>query len=247
MPLARHRGALLAPVHKTHRQDTLPALGTNIASKANRDGVAERCADPAVHTSLAVDRALITYDDARRRAVELPLGKTAQHHDAHTRYRRHTVPGIGTMLRLVLRDDIHASARVPRGQDCASSCRLVTCAKASAGQRSGTSGTHIGNAHLPWAFAKAAVVCFRDTPAGQPWLRRLANKPSKGKALTILAHTWARAVSDRCKRQTACARHTCLPAEGRRVGEPNVALDSARMPLRTNARPAVNPGVSAHA
>src|SRR5712691_341218 len=49
MPLARTRGALLGHVHNTNRQYNLPAIGKNIADKTNRDGVAERFADPAVH------------------------------------------------------------------------------------------------------------------------------------------------------------------------------------------------------
>ena len=53
MHLARTRGALLAHVHNTNSQYTLPAIGKKIAYKANRDGVAERCADPAVHKSIA--------------------------------------------------------------------------------------------------------------------------------------------------------------------------------------------------
>ena len=70
MHLARTRGELLAHVHNTNSQYTLPAIGTKIAYKANRDGVAERCADPAVHKSIAVDLALITSDDALLRDVE---------------------------------------------------------------------------------------------------------------------------------------------------------------------------------
>ena len=128
------------------------------------------------------------------RDVELTIVKTAKHHDAQTLYLLHTVPGIGTILSLVLLYDIHDSARFPRVQDFASSCRLVTCAKESAGKRSGTSGTTIGNAHLTWAFSEAAVLCLRDNPAGQKLLTRLEKKHSKGKALTILAHTLARAV-----------------------------------------------------
>jgi len=75
------------------------------------------------------------------------------------REKLQTVPGIGTILRLVLLYDIHDMARFPRVQDFASSCRLVKCAKASAGKRSGTSGTTIGNAHLTWACSEAAVFC----------------------------------------------------------------------------------------
>jgi transposase len=104
------------------------------------------------------------------------------------------VPGLGTILSLVLLYDMHEMARFPRVQDCASSCRLVTCAKASAGQRSGTSGSTRGHAHLTWAFSEAAVLFLRDHPAAQTLLARLEKKPSQGKALTILAHPLARAV-----------------------------------------------------
>ena len=159
LPLARQRGALLAHGHQTNRQYHLPAMGKKSASQANRDGVAERFAAPAVPKSLAVDRALIPSDDAVRREVERPIVTTAKPHDAQTLSLRHTVPGIGKILSLVLLYDMHDSARFPRGQDVASSGRLVTCARASAGQRAGTSGATIGNAHLTWACSEAAVFC----------------------------------------------------------------------------------------
>src|SRR5206468_3861503 len=107
MPLARTRGELLAHVHHTTSQYTLPAIGTKIASTANRDGVAERCADPAVHTSIAVDLALITSCDELLRDVERTIGTTAKHHDAQTLSLLHTVPGIGKILSLGLLYDMH--------------------------------------------------------------------------------------------------------------------------------------------
>jgi transposase len=172
MPLARTRGALLAHVHHTNSPYHLPAIGNKIASKTNREGVAERCAAPAVHKSIAVDRARIPSDDARWRAVALPIVNTAKHHDAHTLSLLHTVPGIGTILSLVLLYEMHAIERFPRVQDFASSCRLVKCARASAGTRSGTSGNQMGHAPLTWAFAEAAVFCLRDHPAAQKFLAR---------------------------------------------------------------------------
>ena len=210
MHLARTRGALLAHVQNTNSQDNLPAIGTKIAYKANRDGVAERCADPAVHKSLEVEFALIIYDDALLRDVELTIVTTAKHHDAQTLSLLQTVPGIGTILSLVLLYEMHDIARFPRVQDVASSCRLVTCARASAGKRSGTSGSKIGNAHLTWAFAEAAVFFLRDHPAAQTLLARLENKHSQGKALTILAHQLARVVYDMLQRQTAFDLELCL-------------------------------------
>jgi transposase len=192
--LTRKRAELLAHIQNTNSQYNLPAIGKKIAYKANRDGVAERFADSAVQKSIEVDLALITYYDELLRDVELTIVKTAKHHDAHTLYLLHTVPGIGKILSLVLLYEIHQIDRFPRVQDFASYCRLVKCAKESAGKRSGTSGTKIGNAHLKWAFSEAAVLFLRDNPAGQKFLTRLEKKHGKGKALTILAHKLARAV-----------------------------------------------------
>ena len=192
--LARTRGARLAPVQPTNRPSDLPPLGQTIADNTTRDGVAERVADPAVHQRSDVARARITADAARRRDVERPLVNPATPHDATILSRLHTVPGLGQIRSLVRLDDSHPSDRVPRGQDVAADGRLVTCAKAAAGHRSGTSGTHIGQAHLTWAFSAAAVFCLRDHPAGQTCLTRLAHTPRQGQALTSFAHHFARAV-----------------------------------------------------
>jgi Transposase DDE domain/Transposase domain (DUF772) len=82
-------------------------------------------------------------------------------------------------------------------------CRLVKCAKESAGKRDGTSGKKIGNAYLKWAFSEAAVLFLRNNPAGQKYCARVVKKHGKGKALTVLAHKLARAVYYMCKRDTA--------------------------------------------
>ena len=140
--------------------------------------------------------------------MELPIVTTAKHHDANTLYLLQTVPGIGKILRLVLLYEIHQIDRFPRVQDFVSYCRLVKCARESAGKRYGTSGTTIGNAHLTWAFSEAAVLFLRDHPAAQQSLARLEKKHDKGKALTILAQKLARAVYYMLKRQVAFDRET---------------------------------------
>ena len=114
-----------------------------------------------------------------------------------------------------------------------SSCRRVKCAKASAGKRSGTSGTKIGNAYRKWAFSEAAVLFLRDKPAGQTYLTRLEKKHGKGKALTILAHTWARAVSLMLQRPTAFEMDQFLNGSGSRAGEPDASLDREGMSLQS--------------
>ena len=180
--LMRQRAALLTHIQQTNSQYNLPEIGKQIAYKATRDGVAERFPDPAVQKSIEVDLALIGHYDALLRDLELAMVTTAKQHDANTLYLLQTVPGIGKILSLVLLYEIHDIARFPRVQDFVSYCRLVKCAKESAGKRSGTSGTKIGNAYLKWAFSEAAALFLRNNPAGQKYLARLENKHGKGKA-----------------------------------------------------------------
>jgi transposase len=130
----------------------------------------------------------------------LTIVQTAKQHDAQTLYRLQAVPGIGKILSLVLLYEIHDISRFPRVQDFVSYCRLVTCARESAGKRYGTAGTKIGHAYLTWAFSEAAVLFLRNNPAGQKYLTRIEKKHGKGKALTVLAHKLARAVYDMLKR-----------------------------------------------
>ncbi len=102
MPLMRKRAELLTHVQHTNCQDNVPEIGQKIASKASRAGVAERLPDPAVPKSIAVDLALIDYNDQRLRDLELAMVTTAKPHDANTLYVLQTVPGLGKILRLVL-------------------------------------------------------------------------------------------------------------------------------------------------
>jgi transposase len=130
------RDRLRRRVHLTRKSaELLPEIGKKIAYKANRDGVAERFPDPAVQKSIEVDLALIGSYDQLRSDVELTIVQTAKQHDAHTLYRLQSVPGIGTILRLVLLYEIHDMRRFLRVQDFMSYFRLVKCAQESAGKR----------------------------------------------------------------------------------------------------------------
>ena len=133
--------------------------------------------------------------------MELTIVQTAKQHNAQALYRLQSVPGIGKILSLVLLYEIHDITRFPQVQDFVSYCRLVKCAKESAGKRYGTAGTKIGNAYLKWAFSEAAVLFLRNNLAGQKYLARLEKKHGKGKALTVLAHKLARAVYYMWKRE----------------------------------------------
>jgi hypothetical protein len=162
----------LAHGHNTQSPYHLPEIGTKSADKANRDGVAERLAAPAVPKTMAVDLALITSEDELRKALDLSSLKTAKPHDAPTLYLLHPVPGIGKMLSLVLRYASPDLDRFARGQACVASGRLLQWAKASAGNRGGPSGKKIGHGHLQGACADAATLCLRNQVAGQRYLAR---------------------------------------------------------------------------
>ena len=220
MHLMRKRAELLAHVQNTNSQYNLPEIGKKIAYKANRAGVAERFPDPAVQKSIEVDLALIDYYDRLLSDLELYIVKTARQHDANTLYRLQTVPGVGKILSLVLLYEIHDIQRFPRVQDFVSYCRLVKCAKESAGKRYGTAGKKIGNAYLKWAFSEAAVLFLRNNAQGQKYLARLEKKHGQGKALTILAHKLARAVYYMLLRDTVFEMDTFLNGYGSRAGEP---------------------------
>jgi transposase len=188
-----------------------------------------------VQKSVAVDRALLDSDDQLRSAVELPIGQTAKQHQAQTRYRLPSVPGSGKVLRVVLLDESHDLTRFPRVQDVVSSCRLVTWAKASAGKRSGTSGARIGTTSLKWAFSEAAVLFLRNHPAAPQDLARLAPTHGQGNALTVFAHTWARAVDDRLTRDTVFDRQKFLNGSSSGAGEPTASRDDHGLSLACSA------------
>jgi transposase len=170
--LVQKRAELLAHLQNTNSQYHLPEIGKKLASKANREGVAEHFPDPRVPKTIAVEVSLINHYDQLLGEGELYLTRTAKAHDVQTFSRLQSVPGIGQMLALVMLYAIHDIARFPRGQDFGSYCRLGNCAKESGGKRLGTSGKKIGNLHLRWAFAEAAVLFLRHNHPGKAYVAK---------------------------------------------------------------------------
>jgi len=201
--LVRKRAELLAHIHTTNSQYNLPEIGKKLAYKANREGVEEHFPDPSVRKTIEVDVSLIDHYDQLLGEVELYITRSAKAHDVQTFARLQSVPGIGQILALVLLYEIQDIARFPRVQDFVSYCRLVKCAKESGGKRLGTSGKKIGNVHLRWAFAEAAVLFLRQNQPGKEYFTKLERKHGKAKALTVLAHKLARAVYYMLSREQA--------------------------------------------
>jgi transposase len=201
--LVRKRAELLAHIQNTNSQYNLPEIGKKLAYKANRAGVEEHFPDPSVRKTIEVDISLIDHYDQLLGEVELYITRTAKAHDVQTFSRLQSVPGIGQILALILLYEIQDIARFPRVQDFVSYCRLVKCAKESGGKRLGTAGKKIGNVHLRWAFAEAAVLFLRQNQPGKEYFAKLERKHGKGKALTVLAHKLARAVYYMLSREQA--------------------------------------------
>src|SRR6266436_3718920 len=203
MYLMRKRAELLAHVQNTNSQYNLPEIGKRLAYKANREGVEEHFPDPSVRKTIEVDISLINHYDQLLGEVELYITRSAKTHDVQTFARLQSVPGIGKILALVIFYEIQDITRFPRVQDFVSYCRLVKCAKESGGKRLGTSGKKIGNVHLRWAFAEAAVLFIRQSQPGKEYFAKLEHQHGQAKALTVLAHKLGRAVYYRLTREQA--------------------------------------------
>src|SRR5262249_52241845 len=186
--LVRKRAELLAHIQNTNSQYNLPEIGKKLAYKANREGVEEHFPDPSVRKTIAVDVSLSAHYDKLLDEVELSMTRTATAHAGQPFARLQSVPGIGQMLALVILYEIQDIHRFPRVQDFVSYCRLVKCAKESNHKRLGTAGTKIGNVHLRWAFAEAAVLFLRHNQPGKEDFAKLERKNGKEKALPALAH-----------------------------------------------------------
>jgi transposase len=210
MSLLRQRAALLAHGHNTTRQYNRPESGHKRASRAPRTGGADRFPEPRVRKTVDVALQWIDSDDARLRKVELSLVELAKHHEVQTVYRLRSMPGVGKLRALGLLDASHASTRVPRGQACVSSARLVQGPREAAGKRAGPGGPKSGNVPRQWAFSEAAGLFLRNHPRGQAHLAKLARRPGNAKALSILAQHLSRAVSCMRKRHEAVDMHTLL-------------------------------------
>jgi transposase len=203
MHMMHQRAELLAHVQNTNHQYNLPDIGKKISYRSNREGVAERFADPSARSSVAFDLKRIGFYDGLLNEIELEIVRNAKQHDPNAVYLLDTVPGVGKILSLVILYEVHDIGRFPSVQDFASYCRLVKSRKESAGKVYGTSGSKIGNAHLKWAFSQAAVAFLRLNPQGQAYLARFEKKHGKGKALSILAHKLARTVYFMLRRKEA--------------------------------------------
>ena len=189
--------------------------------------------DPSVRKTIEVEVSLIDHYDQLLGEVERSLTRSAKTDDVQTFARLQSVPGSGQILALVLLSEIQDIRRFPRVQDFVSSCRLVKCAKESNGKRLGTSGKKVGTVHLRWAGAEAAVLFLRQSQPGKEYVAKLEHTHGKATALTVLAHTWGRAVYYMLSREHAVALQRFVPASplrGERAPAVSLATSGLNLP-----------------
>jgi hypothetical protein len=128
------------------------------------------------------------------------------------------------------------TARVSPGSRM--SCPLADASKVPRHPPANAMGPQARRSAIPLARGRSrkprSAVCETIRRPSQS-LARLEPKHGQGNALTVLAHTWARAVYDRRKRDTVFDRQQCLNGAWRGAGEPTASLDDQGLSLACGA------------
>lgn len=198
----RKRAELLGHIQNTTMQYNLEPLGAISRPHHRRDKeIVGHFPDPVVQLIVQTDLELIDHYDPIIKALDKKILALAKGHDPVSLHLLRTIHGVGEVLSLTMLYEIHDINRFPsRGEFC-SYARLVAGQKSSAGKNYGTTGKRIGNAHLRWAFAEAAVLFLRKNKDVQRYYNRLINRHGKSKALSIVAKRLGVAVYYMLKRQ----------------------------------------------
>lgn len=200
--LMRRRSELLTHVQLVNHQYNLDPFEKMLQYAGNRD-VLDRFEQVGARQSVEADLQMIGHYDQLLKQLESNLLQQAKRHDPQTCFLLQTIPGVGTLLSLVLLYEIHAIDRFPAVGDFLSYARLVTPKQISDGKITGRGGAKIGNAHLKWAFSEAALMMLRHSEEARQFLVRKEKKHGKGRALTMLARKIARTVYHMWKRKEA--------------------------------------------
>ena len=197
------RSELLAHIQNTRHQYLLPEFRKKIAYKANRQGIAEQFPNSSTQMSVQTNLDLLTVYDKKIQEIELFVTHHAKEHNPHDLFLLRTVPGIGSILSLVILYEIHDINRFPTVQDFASYARLIKPKKQSGGKTYSGGNRKIGNAYLKWAFSEAATLFIRENDDVKNYHLKLKSKHGKAKAMAILSHRIGRAVYHMLKNKQA--------------------------------------------
>src|SRR5207253_945050 len=110
MHLVHMRAEALAHIQNSVSQYNLPPLAKKLLYAANREGVAEKFAHASTRKMIETDLAMIAAADEQIRSLELHLTRTAKVDDPIAYQLLRTIPGIGSVLGLVLLYELHDAA-----------------------------------------------------------------------------------------------------------------------------------------
>lgn len=194
--LVNQRAHLLAHVQNTNSQYNLPAFDFRLsrASARTNDTIVSRFTHPSLRLSMQTNLELIDILDDKINTIEGHLRKHAKVDDPVSYHLLQTIPGVGKLLALILLYEIHDIHRFDHVGQFLSYARLVTPRHESAGKITGNGCKKMGNAHLRWAMAEAALLLLRDCEPVKRWRQRIEKKKGTGKMLAILAAKLGRAV-----------------------------------------------------
>ena len=188
------RGETLAHIQIVNHQQNLPAFSGRMQYKSNRQGIAQRFADPAVAFSIETDVAMLDAYDTTIRDLERFLEQSAKVHDAQNFYLLKTIPGVGKIIAMTILYEIHNIKRFPEVGDFLSYARLVRGSHTSAGKSYGSPGKKMGNRYLKWAFSEIVPLIKRESPEVKKYLERIEKKNGKARAHSSLATKLGRAI-----------------------------------------------------
>jgi len=198
----RKRAELIGHIQNTTTQYNLEPLGA-LSRAHHRRGkdILGHFPDPVVRLMVQADLQLIDHYDPLIKQLDRQILALAKGHDATSLHLLKSIKGVGDVLALTMLYEIHDIGRfASRGEFC-SYARLVKGQKSSAGKSYGTTGGRIGNAHLRWAFAEAALLYLRANSEAEKYYNRLISRHGKSKALTIVAKRLGIAVYYMLKRR----------------------------------------------
>src|SRR5262249_12046919 len=107
--LVHKRAELITHIQITNAQYNLPPFTKKLIYARNRAelDVAARFPEGPVRKSIEINLALVDAFEQQLTAVELYLERTVKVEDPHTYFLLRTIPGVGKILALVLRYEIH--------------------------------------------------------------------------------------------------------------------------------------------
>ena len=203
--LVQQRSQFLAHIQMSNQQYNLPAFDFRLsyAGARENDTIVSRFADASTQLSIRTDLELIDILDAKLKKIEAHLVKYARVHQPQAYELLQTIPGVGKVLGLVMLYEIHDIHRFGHVGEFLSYARVVRPKQESAGKTTGEGNAKIGNAHLRWALAEAALYLLRDLETAKRWRKRVEAKKGTGKMIAILAAKLGRAVYQMLRRGEA--------------------------------------------